>query len=478
MVSPEKPSDVGCYGCGRDTQTAKKTYKGQRYCSTCYPRLFKRRMCSACGNHARLPVFDLAALCSDCERAGPCVRCGKTDFEIGLRSAYGPVCKSCVPYFRSPEQCETCGRLSQRVAVSSTTGLRSCQSCREPAKATCPGCRRSRVLVENADGELRCRACSEEGERLCLSCGRQMPAGRGSKCEPCYWTELLTKRVALNVNGLNTPMGQAFRAFSEWLLERSGPHKAALSINGHYIFFRDLSVKWGEVPSYEQLLDHLGAARLRRAENPMRWLAESGRVHVSEETRERHSEQRRIEAILKEPEDDWSRQLLASYYEVLLSRAGRQETDLRSVRLATRAASNLLRTARLDPGKPPCMKMVEAFWRGSPGQVAAVTGFIGHLNKSFGLQLQTTPDKRWLQSAKKAKAERELVALLRDQEQLDFEARWIVKALAYFHDLPRASRKTLIYTPERFDSTDGYSVEHGKSRLWVPSAGSFRDPPA
>ncbi|AYG47271.1 hypothetical protein DV532_24445 [Pseudomonas sp. Leaf58] len=302
-----------------------------------------------------------------------------------------------------------------------------------------------------------------------------MPAGRIGECEPCYWTALLSKRVAINLNGLNTALGEAFKAFSIWLLERSGPHKAALNINDHYLFFRELEVAWGNVPSYEQLLEHFGAAKLRRAENPMRWLSESGHVRVNAERRESHTEQLRIEGVLAELEDGWSRQLLSGYYAMLSSRVSRQEADLRSVRLALRAAANFLKTARLAHEAKPGMKALEAFWRSSPGQVAAVTGFVGYLNKTYGLQLGAKPDKRWLQKVKKEKAERELVALLRDQDQGDFEARWIAKALAYFHELPRVNRKTLAYTAERFENTDGFSVQHGSTLLWVPSAASFRN---
>nr|WP_314492555.1 hypothetical protein [uncultured Pseudomonas sp.] len=302
-----------------------------------------------------------------------------------------------------------------------------------------------------------------------------MPAGRISECESCYWTALLSKRVAINVNGLNTVLGEAFKAFSLWLLERSGPHKAALSINEHYLFFRELEVAWGAVPSYDQLLDHFGAAKLRRAENSMRWLSESGQVNISAESRENHTEQRRIEGVLAELEDGWSRQILSGYYAILSSRVSRQATDLRSVRLALRAATNFLKTARLAQGAKPGMKALESFWRGSPGQIAAVTGFVGYLNKTYGLQLEPKPEKRWLRGVKKAKAERELVVLLRDQDQEGFEARWITKALAYFHDLSRVNRKTLVYRAETFEDTEGFSVQHGSIQLWVPSATSFRN---
>ncbi len=475
MASHDACAKAGCHGCGREMTTAKKVYAGNRYCDVCYRRLFKRRMCLGCGNFARLPTFDQAARCSACERVAPCVRCGKLDFETGLRSEYGPVCKTCTPYFRAAEPCEVCGTLSQRLTSNKATGLRSCPKCSGPKMATCPSCRRYRVLAAGEDGVPRCEPCSVRPEHACGSCGTLMPAGRGQECEACYWLRVFNKRLAINAKGFNSDqVAGLFTQFGQWLLDRAGAHKAALSINGHYRFFQAIDSNWASVPSYEQLLQHFGAAGLRKAENPMRWLTEVGVVVTSVLLREQHTEQRRLEAILAELADSWSTQLLGEYVAGLTGKMKLGGTDLRSVRLAARAAANLLKSAKLKVGAVPTQKALESFWREAPGQVAAVTGFIGHLNKRHGLDLQAKPDARWLSVAKRQKAERELVALLREATQEDFEGRWIVKGLAYFHGVTRASRKKLVYQPQDYRGVAGYNITYENQVLWVPSASSYK----
>lgn len=475
MASHDTSTQAGCDGCGREMAKAKKVYANKRYCETCYPRLFKRRMCPDCGDLARLPVFDHAAHCSACERAGSCVRCGKVEFETGLRTEYGPVCKPCAPYFRAADPCEVCGKLSQRLARSKTTGLRRCPKCSGPEMATCPNCRRYRVLITGQDGVARCEPCTSMPDHPCESCGTLMPAGRGSECEACKWQSVFQKRLAINAKGFSGDrIAGLFTQFGEWLLIRGGAHKAALSINGHYRFFLALDANWDAVPSYEQLLQHFGAAGLRKAENPMRFLTETGVVTVSAQLRDQHTEQRRLAAILLEPADSWSAQLLSEYVDALKARMEQGATDLRSVRLAARAAANLLKGAQLKLGALPTQKALESFWRGSPGQVAAVTGFIGHLNKRHGLELQIKPDARWLLQARRQKAERELVAMLSEAADDDFERRWIAKGLAYFHDVARASRSKLVFQPQEYRGVAGYNVTYEEKTLWVPSASSYQ----
>lgn len=475
MTSHDTSTQARCDGCGREMAKAKRIHAGKRYCETCYPRLFKRRMCPSCGDLARIPVLDSAARCLACERTGSCVRCGKTEFETGLRTEHGRVCKPCVPYFRAADSCEVCGKISQRLARNKATGLRQCPTCSGPEKATCPSCRRHRVLITGEDGVGRCEPCTSKPDHPCASCGTLVPAGRGRECEECGWKSLFQKRLDMNSKGFTTDCITAlFIQFGEWLLDRSGAHKAALSINGHYHFFRALDASWGAVPSYEQLLQHYGARGLRKAENPMRFLAETGAVTVIAQLRDQDTERRRLAAILLEPADSWSAQLLNEYVDTLKAKMAHSRTDLRSVRLAARAAANLLKSAQLKLGALPTQKTLESFWRGSPGQVAAATGFIGHLNKRHGLELQVKPDARWLTRARRQKAERELVAMLSEAVDDDFEARWVVKGLAYFHDLPRVSRKSLIFQPHEYRGVAGYNVTHEEKTLWVPSVSSYQ----
>ncbi len=281
--------------------------------------------------------------------------------------------------------------------------------------------------------------------------------------------------MAINANGFSADgINALYHQFGEWLLDRSGPHKAALKINGHYQFFQTLDASWGAVPSYEQLLQHFGARGLRKAENPMRFLVETGRVIVSTQLREQDTERGRLAAILAEPVDAWSARLLSEYVDTLMAKMEHSGTGVRSVRLAARPAANLLKMAQLKQGALPTQKNLEAFWRGSPGQVAAVTGFVGYLNKRHGLALQVKPDSHWLAQARRQRAERELVALLSEAAGDDFEARWIVKGLAYFHDLPRVNRKALVFQMQEYRGVAGYNVTYADKTLWVPSASSYQ----
>ena len=52
-----------CDDCGARRVRITRVYKGIRYCPTCYKRMFKRRMCTGCGNFARLPVRIPEAVC-------------------------------------------------------------------------------------------------------------------------------------------------------------------------------------------------------------------------------------------------------------------------------------------------------------------------------------------------------------------------------------------------------------------------------
>ena len=83
-----------CFGCGRQIERAHKVYKQEHYCGTCYAREFKPKPCPQCGELARLPARHPDAICSNCQKRQPCVRCGKVDYQIGLLSEYGPVCNA------------------------------------------------------------------------------------------------------------------------------------------------------------------------------------------------------------------------------------------------------------------------------------------------------------------------------------------------------------------------------------------------
>ncbi|CAA6835062.1 FIGfam110555 [Acinetobacter baumannii ATCC 17978] len=85
----ENVTEHDCHGCNQAVSFIKKRYKGKKYCSTCYARIFKRRICSGCGDFARLPRDDEQAICNECIKKQPCIRCNQSNKPIGKLTEYG-----------------------------------------------------------------------------------------------------------------------------------------------------------------------------------------------------------------------------------------------------------------------------------------------------------------------------------------------------------------------------------------------------
>jgi hypothetical protein len=95
--------------------------------------------------------------------------------------------------------------------------------------------------------------------------------------------------------------------------------------------------------------------------------------------------------MLSQVSGHWAKDLLAKYYRSLIAKLNQHDIELRSVRLSVRSAVNFLSHTKLASGALPDQRVLEAFWRHSPGQVAAVTGFINFLNKAHNLKLDPRP---------------------------------------------------------------------------------------
>lgn len=281
-----------CDGCGREMAKAHRVHEGKRFCITCYARDFKRRPCPSCSRLARLPKFDAEAKCRSCIKTQQCIRCHATSYSLGKITPYGPVCNSCSVYFREVENCQNCGKPSQRLRDSSRLGnsLRLCPRCVQSGYQTCPACRRYRLLKQTPDGTWLCKKCSEQGQIPCSSCQASMPAGRGRICEECYWRELVLKRIHINCAIFSSlDAANMFELFGVWLVQRVGSMKAAHTIHRYVQFFISTERRWSPIPAYAELLEQFGAAGLRRAKLPMEWLRK-GCVVPDPQLREADSE--------------------------------------------------------------------------------------------------------------------------------------------------------------------------------------------
>lgn len=462
-----------CDDCGKPMEKAHRIHKGLRYCSTCYAREFERRMCSKCGNLAMLYKNDHEAICRRCQRNKPCARCGKAEYKIGKITPYGPVCKTCLPYFKETKACGLCGILSTRLTRVSRLGIDVpvCPKCARRDIATCQMCRRHRLLSEMPDGRMLCKACLEKGEVPCPTCGGTMPAGYGSVCEACYWKEVFRKRLVIDQATFSAPgVGQAFDEFGNWLALEVGNQKAALFIHRYLPFFLEIQKQWKRIPDYAELLGYFGAEGLRRVRVPMRWLGKAKDILPDATAREQDSDRRRIEAIMASiPIETEAAKVLAAYKDNLMNRIKGGKATVRSARLAIRPAASLLLIADSTGSKLPDQAALNRYLLEAPGQMAAITGFVNFLNEKHELALSLKVDKKLVSMARKKNLEKELMALIREKGNgEESRKRWLSVALAYFHGLSRKAGKS-VKNEDIVNAVDGGEiVTWGKAKYWLP----------
>ncbi len=477
MSTPTSEPQI-CDECGKTVARIWRIYKEHKYCGTCYARVFKRRICPKCGNFARMPKNDNEAICQKCRVAKPCARCGKTDYATGKITSYGPVCNSCASYFREAEPCEICGKPSKRLSRVSKLGHdhRVCPSCARANHGVCQACHHHRLLEQVKDGRMLCKACNEKGEVPCPECGQHMPAGRGKQCEACYWRGLLEKRVVMDCAMFSAPvMAEHFRVFGEWLGKEVEYHKAAITLHRYLPFFLDIENQWKVIPEYMVLLKHFGTLRLRRALLPMRWIQEVGLVVPDTVAKEEDSDQRRITATLdKVGQFGKERAILDGYLKALMVDLSDEKTTLRSIRLAMTPAAALLLKGRDMGVIPPDQKVLDTYLEKTPGQRAAVSGFVCYLRSMHDVEIVLPNVKtEQVQKNRKKRLEAEMLVLMREGGKgNEFRRRWLSVALAYFHGLPRKVGSS-IQCEQILGHEDGsLSIEWGEQKYWIPFAWS------
>ena len=214
----EKAIGHGCHGCNESGVLITKRYKGKKYCSTCYARNFKRRRCSGCGDFARLPRDDEQAICNECIKKQPCIRCNQSNKPIGKLTEYGVVCNSCSVYFRPIEPCERCGTPSQKLTRISrfNDDLRVCPKCSTRDYETCPSCQKHRLLESDASGQRTCKKCRDKPQKSCKACHRMIAAGCADLCAECYWHQNLWNKFDQNQNVFeSTYIKQQYESYTD-----------------------------------------------------------------------------------------------------------------------------------------------------------------------------------------------------------------------------------------------------------------------
>lgn len=260
-----------------------------------------------------------------------------------------------------------------------------------------------------------------------------MPAGYGRTCEDCYWHDLFHRRLSVSLNAIGSAsISDTFSQFASWLLEETGPQKAALGLNRHLDFFIEMDRQWGTFPSHGELISHFGTPRLRKQRLVDRWMLEQEWVEPAREMRENDLENRRIRSMLEcYPEQSHQGRLLSGYHMHLLERLALGRITPRSMRMNLRSACRLLEVA--NEGCSPDQRALNQFLSETPGQRAAITGFIGYLRERHRLELSVASRDITKRSMSKCR-ERRILQLL-EREKAPSTDSWIRAALAFFHGL-------------------------------------------
>ena len=183
----------------------------------------------------------------------------------------------------------------------------------------------------------------------------------------------------------STAMQKQFMLFCEWLPGVSTTKNAAIKLKTHVNLFAQIEAQWGEIPSYETLLDHFGAEGLRRYRHPMQWFSESALVTVDKKIANAHSEKTQIDALLRKiPDQTIAHEIAVRYTETLFDQHQQDKLTIRSVRLALTPAIKLLLH---EPNNPPKQAGLHHLLKNSPGQLAAITRFIHYINQHWQCQI-------------------------------------------------------------------------------------------
>lgn len=295
-----------CDECGDTISKAHRIYLQRDYCTKCYVRIFVPKSCSTCGKSTRVHRLETTPpVCRQCTNQGRvCIRCEKMFTKAGLISDGKPVCPSCVPFFRTPNPCGACGKMSTRLSAMPSLGINDkvCDSCRyKVTHRTCSVCRRYRKVAGNTDaGASYCIACvpGSESAHNCPQCGVRIPGNGNGKCIGCLNSIRLEKEAMLLASSLSHDWAKSLCiGFANWLWQR---HKQAPNLCAKYrtnhLIIQQLDATFVEVAdiSSKALLSNFGTAAIRRHLLLFKYLQEALGFHISQQEKSDASDAQRI----------------------------------------------------------------------------------------------------------------------------------------------------------------------------------------
>ncbi len=467
-----------CCECGR-LKPAKRVEAGKRYCDTCYARCFKRLMCSGCGMFKTLLASNPQAKCRQCVAGAPCIRCAMSGRPLGMLREEGPVCNSCYPYFKKREPCELCGEPAHMGSHIETESGRKrvCHRCERADHRTCALCKRHRRCSARDDGTWACKKCLEVGVVPCVMCANPMPAGYGVRCMACYRRARCEAEALQLGELLSSPrVRAAFAEYSAWAMAEIDHFRLVQALPRHIEFFLALEAHGDEPWNEGLLLRTFNASGLSSYRLPVRWLRDIGLAEISPEAKVANAERGRSIALVESTAPNTlARQLMKAFFDELDAKAKAGLLKPRSIRMALRPALTLLLTADPQGQRMPEQASLDKLLEDAPGQRSAVSTFLGFVKAKHGVRLTPKDSSGKPNTARRRRLGEQLAALAKEpQRSAEFDQRWKLLALAYFHKMPQARAKVLLKDGDLERRDGGYELTVEKDVFWIPEPPAIR----
>lgn len=465
-----------CDWCGNNNVHIQRRYKGEGYCANCYKTWFVKKACFKCGGIHRLHKKEEHSICSECFREKPCIRCGKDAYINGINTRYGRSCQVCYNgYFKDKKQCFNCGEFKRN--ISRYTELKHdqpvCTSCFQRSfHESCPQCKRFRKLVDTPEGK-KCKKCHELGYIPCNDCEQLMPAGRGLRCENCYWLKKLTDAVELNIYLFySESIKTSYRNFIDWYVNKLSAREAFLKHNNFVNFFVVCDDLWGELGSYDSLARHFKPSGLWHNLTVLRWLVDTNQVIVDKDLKIELAEKSYIENALSVfveiPE------CLCLYHEFLLKKQVANNTTTRTIRQALRPAIDICITYEVSSSKIPIQEDINGYLANKRGQYSNLYGFVTFLNREHKLKLICRRPEKQVSNLDVIRKEQEKqIQQLIKKENLtkNDTVLWYQLCMAYFHDIQVGKDHIAEYKFKVF-SDELVKFKYEDKIYWLPTLAS------
>lgn len=471
-MSLDKKGKRYCDECGQSMLNAHRLYKGNEYCSSCYPRVFISTPCSCCKKQMRAHRHALRAICRQCDReTRQCLRCERPVMSAALIVGERPVCASCARYFSNPEPCAWCGTITVHLSRALQIGVdeKVCNSCRSRlTHRTCATCRRYRPIAGLLpNGRPHCAACvpGVEQEHPCPSCGLLIAGSGEGKCVVCLNGERIRRHTAIQILALDRSWTRnAYSEFGQWLMHKqSSVPNLVKTLSSHFRFFERLDVAISDPLNIQGdgLLEHFKVAELRRHVLPIRFLELHAGVALDEDAKLDQAEHTRIAEKLISVRNEPCGVLLKQYSKWLQD----QQMPVRTIRLYLTAATHLCLDERLGVRRECSDEMLKRFLRKRPGSRASLFRWLAFCRTILGWDLKMpTPSSR---TNKPPRTVRDLSVLLAKIDAVGTENAPILL-------LQRAIAKTFGFRAKQMNSTKWTLQAQGEVIYLVDLAGSVR----